>query len=279
MTKQFDPVLYPHPGETLAERAERHELYEEAVQNVKDEMLFLRGTFQSIRGRTPQTYREDFCGTASASCEWVRSGESCRAIGVDLDPEVLDWGRQNRLSKLNAEQQQRVELIEADVLSVQTEPVDMIGAFNFSYWTFQTRDTLRCYMQHARDGLSEDGLLIIDAYGGSEAYIESKEKTKYKSKGFTYVWHQAEFDPVSSHIDCHIQFRFADGSKIKKAFSYDWRVWTLPELRELFAEAGFKRSTVYWEGTDEDGDGNGEFSPVERGEADLAWIAYVVAEK
>ena len=33
------------------------------------------------------------------------------------------------------------------------------------------------------------------------------------------------------------------------------------------------------EGEDEDGDGNGEFTPDEKGEADLAWIAYIVAEK
>ena len=28
-----------------------------------------------------------------------------------------------------------------------------------------------------------------------------------------------------------------------------------------------------------DGEGNGEFSPEDKGEADLAWIAYIVAEK
>jgi hypothetical protein len=47
----------------------------------------------------------------------------------------------------------------------------------------------------------------------------------------------------------------------------------------LLAEAGFSKSTVYWEGDDDDGGGNGEFSPEAKGEADLAWIAYIVAEK
>ena len=51
------------------------------------------------------------------------------------------------------------------------------------------------------------------------------------------------------------------------------------QTSELLLEAGFKKATVYWEGEDEDGEGNGEFSPEEKGEADLAWIAYVVAEK
>jgi arylsulfatase A-like enzyme len=54
---------------------------------------------------------------------------------------------------------------------------------------------------------------------------------------------------------------------------------SLTTLAELLAEAGFRNSTVYWEGSDEDGEGNDEYSPVERGDADPAWIAYIVAER
>jgi hypothetical protein len=51
------------------------------------------------------------------------------------------------------------------------------------------------------------------------------------------------------------------------------------ELRELLEEAGFATVRVYWEGEDEDGEGDGEFTEEATGEADPAWIAYVVAEK
>ena len=71
----------------------------------------------------------------------------------------------------------------------------------------------------------------------------------------------------------------ADGTRIERAFTYEWRLWSAPEIRELLLEAGFSKATVYWEGEDEDGEGNGEFLPDEKGEADLAWIAYIVAEK
>jgi hypothetical protein len=49
-------------------------------------------------------------------------------------------------------------------------------------------------------------------------------------------------------------------------------------VRELLAEAGFRRSVVYWEQTGSDGEGNGEFVAAERGDSDPAWIAYVVAD-
>ncbi len=262
---------------TMAERADIHELYEESVQNVEHEVEFLQSTFSEIRGRTAHVFREDFCGTASTCCQWVRQGEDFQAIGVDIDPDVLEWGRQNRLSRLPAADQARVSLIEGDVMTIGTPPVDVLAAFNFSYFIFDTREGLRAYFERAYAALNDDGVFFVDLFGGPEAQEETKEKTK--CKGFTYIWHQATFHPVTNFIRCHIHFRFKDGSKIKKAFTYEWRLWSAPEIREVLAEAGFKKTALYWEGEDEDGEGNGEFTPEDEGEADLAWIAYIVAEK
>ena len=271
------PAAARSKRQTMADKADIHELYEKSVQNVEHEVEFLQSTFKNIRGRTAHLFREDFCGTASASCEWVRQGGDYQAIGVDIDPAVLEWGRQNRVSRLSAADQARVGLIEGDVMSADTPPVDLMAAFNFSFFIFDTRDKLRAYFERAYAALKDDGVFFVDLFGGPEAQEETKEKTKYKR--FTYIWHQAEFHPVTNYIRCHIHFRFKDGSKIKKAFTYEWRLWSAPEIREVLAEAGFRKSTLYWEGEDEDGEGNGEFTPDEKGEADLAWIAYIVAEK
>ncbi len=262
---------------TMAEQADIHELYEESVQNVEHETEFLQTTFKALRGRTAYLLREDFCGTASASCQWVRQGDEYQAIGVDIDASVLDWGRKHRLAELPVVDQTRVSLIESDVLTVETPPADVLVAFNFSYFIFDTREKLRRYFERARQGLKDDGVFFVDLFGGPEAQEEMREKTKHK--GFTYVWHQARFNPVSHFIRCHIHFKFPDGSKIKKAFTYEWRLWSAPEIREVLLEAGFSKATVYWEGEDEDGEGNGVFTPEEKGEADLAWIAFIVAEK
>ena len=162
-------------------------------------------------------------------------------------------------------------------MATDTPPADVLAAFNFSYFIFDTRDKLRAYFERAYAVLKDDGVFFVDLFGGPEAQEEMREKTK--QKGFTYIWHQAKFHPVTNFIRCHIHFRFKDGSKIKRAFTYEWRLWSAPEIREVLAEAGFKKTTLYWEGEDEDGEGNGEFTPDANGEADLAWIAYIVAEK
>ncbi len=266
----------------LAAKADRHVLYEHSVQCVEAEIDFVDDTFKDLRGRRAQLIREDFCGTANTSCEWVRRRPSNRAIGVDLDTSVLEWGLKNKVGKLKPAQRKRVELINADVLHVKTPPVDAVLAMNFSYWLFTSRDSLRGYFKSVRNALAPGGMFFLDCYGGSDAHKEMREKRpiEYPGGEFTYVWDQNRFDPISHLMECFIHFHFPDGSKINRAFEYHWRLWSLPELRELLAEAGFARSTVYWEGTDEDTDeGDGNFEPRERGEADLAWICYIVAER
>lgn len=265
------------PGRFTAATADKHILYELSVQNVVDEVKFLDETYEDLRSRPARTLREDFAGTTAAACEWVKTRDDCQAFAVDIDPEVLDWGRARHVDKLSPEQQQRIELIVGDVVEAKTPLSDIIIAFNFSYFIFKTRDTLRAYFENARRNLQPDGIFMLDCFGGSEAYEESEEETKQDD--FTYIWDQHAFDPVSGDIHCYIHFKFPDGTKMREAFSYDWRLWTLPEIRELLAEAGFSKSTVYWEGSDEDGDGNDEYRPAERGDSDPAWIAYIVAER
>src|SRR5690606_3191403 len=136
---------------TMAEKADIHELYEEAVQDVEMEVELLQTTFRQLRGRTAHLFRADFCGTASACCQWVRQGPDFRAIGVDIDPSVLDWGRTNRVGRLPAEDQARVQLLESDVMTAETPPVDVIAALNFSYFIFDTRDRMRAYFKRCFD--------------------------------------------------------------------------------------------------------------------------------
>ncbi len=263
---------------TMAERADRHDLYEEAVQDVESEIDFVADTWKRLRKRPLTRFREDFCGTAATSCEFVRRGPRNEAWAVDIDAEVLEWGRANRVGKLKPAERDRVHLIHSDVMKAKAPAVDVLVAMNFSYWLFKTREALRAYFKRARAGLADDGMLMLDAFGGYEAYRDEYSEKRDCGK-FTYVWHQETYDPITGDMDTRIEFRFPDGSKIKNAFEYHWRLWSLPELRELLEEAGFRKVTVYWQGWDEDGEEDGDFKPAEHGEADAGWITYIVAER
>ncbi|WP_320416444.1 class I SAM-dependent methyltransferase [Candidatus Vondammii sp. HM_W22] len=264
---------------TLAQQADRHHLYELSVQYAASEIEFVDDTYKKLRGRHATLLREDFCGTANVCCEWVWQRKSNRAIGVDIDAEVLGWGRDNRVSKLSSGQKKRLQLLENNVLKAKTESPDVISAMNFSYWLFKQRKQLKSYFSKVREALIDDGVFFMDAYGGYDAFREIEEEREIDDGAFTYIWEQEKYEPISGGLICHIHFVFPDGSKLKRAFSYDWRLWTLPEIRELLEEVGFRNITFYWQGWDQDGEPDGIFEPADEGEADAGWICYITAEK
>ena len=260
-----------------AKTANRYDLYEQSVQNVEHEIDFMQETYKYLKGKLAYFYREDFCGTANSSCEWIKQGKNYNAIGIDNDASVLLWAKENRLARLSNNELSRLKVIEADVMTRQSISVDILSAFNFSYFTFNTREQLRKYFENSLSALKQDGIFFLDLFGGPEAHQELIEKTEHDE--FTYIWHQSEFYPLSHFIQCSISFEFPDASVIEDAFIYKWRLWSAPEIKELLFEAGFKKVNFYWEGEDDEGEGNGEFFPDDKGVPDLSWIAYIVAEK
>lgn len=258
-----------------ARTAEKHILYQKSVQSPDRDASFLSRHYRKITGRPLRIFREDFCGTAILSCEFVKLHRENRALGVDLHGPTLAWAREHNLTKLTDDQRKRIKLVRQNVLHVQRPKAELIAALNFSYWVFKTRPDLRAYFRNARRSLVSGGVLVIDLYGGSEAQAELEERTR--TGGFTFVWDQAKFDPLTSHTLCKIHFEFKDGSRIRNAFVYDWRLWTIPELRELLSDVGFRDIHVLWEGTDlKTNGGNGAFRRVNRGHADPSYVTYVV---
>jgi len=263
---------------TMAELADRHDLYQQSVQNSEFELDFIEETFKTLVGREARSMREDFCGTAITACEWLKRNPENTVVGVDFDRSVLDWGIEHNLSGLNDEQRSRIELIEEDVLTVTTEQFDVVQAFNFSYWFFQERQTMLNYFKRVRESLKDDGLLFLDVFGGSECYQTQKEKRKLD--GFKYIWEQAEFNSLTNELTCHIHFHFPDKSKLKKAFTYKWRVWGAKELRDILADAGFSTSVLYRQEFDEDSDEPlDEYVATEDGEDYACWLGFIVAQK
>ena len=267
------------PKPLTARTADRHVLYQKSVQAPEADARFYDRWFRKYAGRPLRILREDFCGTAVLACHHVKRHPENRAIGVDLHWPTLAWGRiHNVRPLLNEEQQQRLQLLQENVLAVQKPLADAILALNFSYSVFKARADLLAYLKNCHRSLRPGGVLFLDAWGGPDVLQAKTDKTRHK--GFVYEWEQRRYDPISHDIECAIHFAFPDGSRLRDAFVYEWRLWTLAELRELFAEAGFATIDVLWEGTDQaTGGGNGVFRKTVRGGMDEAWIAIVVGQK
>lgn len=263
----------------MSTNADKHLLYQQSVQEPVADVYFLRRAYKQTFNKKPVILREDFCGTAAVCAEWVRKAKDAQAYGVDLDQPTLDWGKTHNVGTLTEEQQERVHLLNGDVRTAETPKADVIAAENFSYCIFKTRDSLRAYFKAVYENLSDQGILVCDLFGGYES-IEDERQEETEHDDFTYVWDQAKFNPITHDAVFHIHFKFPDNSRIQRAFTYEWRLWTIPEVRELMIEAGFDRADVYWEESDDkSGEGTGKFIKTDDGESDPAWIAYIVGVK
>ena len=256
---------------------DKYWFYNQSVQSADTDVKFFRDTYKEIKNKDPKVFREDFCGTFKLSCEWVKLDSQFIAHGIDLDPEPIAYGREKYLPKLTPEQIERLNLAEGNVLDPELQTADIIAACNFSYFIFKERQTLKKYFANSLKTLNDDGVFILDIFGGSQCYEPNEEETEHD--GFSYFWDQDSYDPVTNEAMFYIHFKPKGQKKQKKVFTYDWRLYSIPEVRDLLLEVGFKNVTVYWEGTDEDGEGDGEFKPVTQGEDCESWIAYLVAEK
>jgi hypothetical protein len=169
-----------------------------------------------------------------------------------------------------------VTLIQQDVRAARKTKFEIVNALNFSYWVFKTRAELKQYFEGVRASLTTEGMFLCDAYGGWESQEPMLEPRRVAG-GFTYVWDQHSFDPITHDVVNHIHFEFKDGTKLNRAFTYEWRFWSLPEITELLREAGFKEVHVYWDQAEEDTEENYRRST--RAENQPGWLAYIVALK
>ncbi|WP_182870291.1 class I SAM-dependent methyltransferase [Stieleria mannarensis] len=268
---------------SMAATADKFDLYEKSVQTPEHEVEFFEQAYREAYKRKPLTLREDFCGTFAVCCKWVASSPRRTAFGVDLCDETLQWGRDHNLAKLKPAQQKRVTLLEQDVRDGNTPPADVLAAQNFSFWIFKTRPEVVEYFKVARSHLNEQGIMVMDMMGGGECFNEDhtdKRTIKKGKKGFDYHWKQESFNPITADASFSISFKFPDGSKLKRAFEYHWRFWTIPEVREMLAEAGFRESHVYWEReNEEDPELDGGWYRCGCADSDPSWICYIVAIK
>lgn len=261
--------------------ADKHELYQHSVQDPDVEIAFVSRVYKRIYGRVPLSLREDFCGTALFCAHWIQSRSDRTAVGIDLDQPTLDWGIERNLAPIG-EPGARIQLLNQNVLDPLPESFDLAVGLNFSYWIFKKRVDMLAYFKGVHESLGKEGLLVLDAYGGPMSMEamepEDVERTAVDA-GFTYLWDQHSVNAVDHSIVNYIHFEFKDGTKLRRAFTYEWRFWTLPELCDILKEAGFSKTTVFWEDEDDEGEGTGVYRARKRADNGGAWVSYLVAER
>lgn len=259
----------------------KYELYEKSVQDAPNDAAILDEIFRKIRRRAPRILREDFCGTFSVACEWVKRHALNQSMALDIDPEPLNYGREHHLSKLRPAEQKRVRVLQKNVISVTTPAADLVAACNFSYWIFKERKTMLRYFRAVQKSLKRDGLFFLDIVGGHDMARTHREREEFGrgSKKFTYIWQHKKFNPLTHEGFFSISYKLASGKTYRDVFTYDWRIWTAPELKDILLEAGFKDVKVYLEKEDRQGRGTGEFYAADYEENCACWIAYIIASK
>jgi len=257
--------------------ADKQRLYELSVQDPEFEVEFAVRQYKKRRGSRPLVLREDFCGTATNACYWVAENSRARAIALDLDQGTLDWAEAHNRAPLG-DAALRVDLRRQDVRSVTRPKADVIQAFNFSSYLFYPQPELVRYFRCVRRSLAPGGIFMVDGYGGWDSGQVLRESRTVKSPAgsFGYVWDQADFNPIDNRALCYIHFEFKHGKKWKRAFTYDWRIYSPAETRDVLAAAGFENIQVFWDF--EDDNKASDFRPAKRVENCPGWIYYIVAD-
>ena len=241
----------------------RHLYYEACVQSPKHAVPLLR----AIHGRSPRVLGEDFAGTCALSRHWVETDPQGRAICVDLDEPTL----------MHHPEHDRIERIAGDVRTAtdaECHGCDALFVGNFSIGEIHDRAELVAYLRHARARITKTGgVFACDTYGGETAFLPGSVQRHHPhptepGAQIRYTWEQREADPLTGRVLNAMHFRTEKAGMItddlEDAFIYDWRLWSIPELRDAMREAGFATTQVYSQLPDaEDESGELYVRPVE----------------
>lgn len=241
---------------------DRFDCYELCVQSPPHVAAFLL----AVHGGEPEVLREDFCGTAAVSRAWC-AARVRTAVAVDLDPEAI--AKAHALAAA-AGCEVRVRLALADTVQGDDQPglrgaspgCDVVFVGNFSIGYIHTRAALVAYLRDCKRRLEQGpggrardrrgGVFVCDTYGGAGAFRLGGLTRTHPSRGrevVRYHWVHESADPLTGMVENSIGFRVElDGEVVQelpRAFVYRWRLWSIHELREAMAEAGFQQTAVY----------------------------------
>lgn len=248
-------------------------LYDLCVQNAPAAVRFIDAVRGSrVRGKAI-TLREDFSGGGGLSLAWVKSSPRRRAIAVDHDAAVL--------RRLNDEP--RIRSVVADVRKCPAK-ADVIAATNFPLGYFHDRPSLVSYLKLVKKRLNQGGVFVADMYGGPSAFRTTTQRRSLELPDGTpvrYEFEQREADALTGLVTNALHFTVGKGKaalQLRDAFTYHWRLWSLPELADAFKDAGFPHHEFHdFDGGALDAEGHFHTRAISHGdELEANWVVYAV---
>jgi hypothetical protein len=262
---------------------DKFDLYELCVTDGPRLAAFAR----AVHGGWPRVLREDFSGTGALARAWVseavRGETSSQSIAVDFDRGVL--ARAKRMATHESVQRlMRFQRQRAEACRIRA---DIIAATNFPVGYCHDRAELVQYLTTARRSLKRNGVFFCDTYGGSRSMttgITTRSVRGPKGERVRQIWDQRRVDPLNGRVLDVISFEVMHNGRTKRypdGFVYDWRLWSIPELRDAMIEAGFRSTEVYHRlGDAVDHEGRLYVRPLDGEEAETElgddWVVYVV---
>lgn len=240
----------------------KFELYQRSVQNAKKESEFFRKTYRLIYNKVAEKFREDFCGTGLLSCEWVKGNVMNTAVGLDIDQETLDWGIENNVNNL-CSGSDRVKLLNQNVLDEFdiTQKFEIICSLNYSHFLLPQRKMILKYFTNMVKNLDQKGIFILDFYGGSHIYRDHKYQHNKSSNFYEFSGNQMNI--ISNTSKCSLNYKIKK-NKYKPMFSFNFRIYSIIELREALEEVGLNKFKLYIkEINDDDEDDYAEYEEVD----------------
>lgn len=264
----------------------RWRLYEHCVQNIPMTLRMVEAMHATGSRAAPRTLHEDFSGSAAFAHAWCQSNPKRSALAIDMDPEAhADGTPHPRLKRFTA------DLSRLPRITPAPSKADAIYAGNFATCELHTRDALVAYLTRARQRLAPGGVFVCDLYAGPGAWRTGStrvihpplpELPKYR---VAYTWHQREADLISGLVANAIDFELLNSRgvavhELVNAFDYHWRLWSISEMRDAMAHAGFGEVDVYPDSPDAiDADGVAYLAPMDFLETKSSAVVYVCARK
>ncbi len=268
----------------MTKAPDKHDLYEQCVQS-PEHLLPMLCAMHAVGPASSRCVArilgEDFAGTAALSYLWADADPANHAIAIDLDKETLH----------RRPPHDRVTRVVGDVRTA-THPAepgypgacDILFVGNFSLGYLHTRAELLAYLRCARARLTPGGVFLCDTYGGESAFLTGsvhRDHTAPDGRRIRYTWEQRDANPLTGMVTDVLHFEIDRAGMIEAefpdAFVYRWRLWSVPELCDAMAEAGFTETEVYDKAPDaEDEEGNALMLPV-TGDGDIedSFIVFV----